>query len=395
MITTKFWLDTRNQNADSTFPLKLCLTQQGRATYISMGVRIFLEQWDKIKLKVIDHPNKKHLNSYLENRKTEIDNTIRELAIQGKLKGLTIIQVKNVIMDILDPKVDESNMFLARFKAYMNSRKAERTQAIYKATLEHMLKFDSKVKVYGFDDITKEWMRDFDKYLSKTSPSVNARNIHFRNIRAVFNAAIDDEITTFYPFRKFKLHDEETRKRNLTREQMQQLLTINCKAYQRKYIDCFMLMFYLSGINGVDLLNATPDQIVNGRLEYTRSKTGKLMSVKLEPEAIAIIELYRGREKLLEWGEHRKSYKSFIMKLNTTMSEIIPNCTSYYARHTIASLAAELDIPNETIAKILGHHDDVHKTTLIYINFEQSKADKACRKIFDYIKPSLSEIDNS
>ena len=386
MITTKLWLDTRSPNAEMTFPLKLCLTKHGKATYISMNVKLFPEQWDKIKLKVIDHPNKKHLNSYLENRKTEIDNTLRELAIAGRLKNLTIIQVKNLLLDTIDPKVDESNLFLARFTAYMNSRKADRTKAIYKATIEHMRKYDSKIGTLGFEDINKEWLTAFDKYLTKTSPSKNARNIHFRNIRAVFNDAIDDEITTFYPFRKFKLKVEETRKRNLTKEQMQQLLSIECKPYQRKYIDCFLLMFYLSGINGIDLLNATKSQIVNGRLEYKRSKTGKLMSIKLEPEAIDIIERYRGRDKIVKWGEHIKNYKSFMMKLNTTMKELIPNCTSYYARHTIASLAAELDIPNETIAQILGHHDDSHRTTLIYINFEQSKADDACRKIFDYIK---------
>ena len=386
MITTKLWLDTRNQNTDKTYPLKLCITQHGKATYISMGVRLLLEQWDKIKLKVIDHPNKKHLNSYLENRKTEIDNTIRELAMQGRLKNLTIIQVRNMVQDTLDPKVDESSLFISRFIQYMKNGRAERTRAIYKATLDHILKYDSKVKTLGFTDIDKEWLVGFDKYLSRTSPSKNARNIHFRNIRAVFNAAIDDEITTFYPFRKFKLHDEETRKRNLTKEQVHELLALQCKPYQRKYVDCFLLMFYLSGINGVDLLNASPSQIVNGRLEYTRSKTKKLMSIKLEPEAIDIINKYKGTEKLLKWGEHRKSYKSFMMKLNSTMSELIPGCTSYHARHTIASLAAELDVPNETIAQILGHHDERHKTTMIYINFEQSKADKACRKIFDYIK---------
>ena len=386
MITTKLWLDTRSQNADLTNTLKLCLTQQGKATYITMGVRLLPEQWDKVKQKVIDHPNKKHLNSYIENRKIEIDNTIHDLAIQGKLKGLTVIQIKNAVLDVLDPKVDEANLFLPRFRAYMDSRKADRTQAIYKATIDHMVRYDCKIKTYGFKDITREWLRGFDKYLSKTSPSVNARNIHFRNIRAVFNAAIDDELTTFYPFRKFRLREEETRKRNLTREQMQSLLSLECKKHQRKYVDCFLLIFYLSGINGIDLLNATQEQVINGRLEYKRSKTGKLMSVKIEPEAFEIIEKYKGRERLLKWGERRKSYKSFMMKLNATMSELIPGCTSYYARHTIASLAAELDIPNETIAQILGHHDDAHKTTMIYINPEQTKADKACRRIFDYIK---------
>ncbi len=386
MITTKLWLDTRNQNADMTFPLKLCLTQHGKATYITMGVRLLYEQWDTVRLRVIDHPNKKVLNSYIENRKTAVDNTIRELMTNGVLKGLTIIQIKNKLLDILDPKAENSKLFLPRFTAYMNSRKAERTKAIYKATLDHMLKYDSRVKTLGFEEIGKSWLDGFDKYLAKTSPSKNARNIHFRNIRAVFNAAIDDEITTYYPFRKYKLKDEETRKRNLTREQMRFLLNYDGKEYEQKYIDCFLLSFFLSGINGVDLLNATPDKVVNGRLEYRRSKTGKLMSIKIEPEAQELIEKYKGRYKLLRWGEHRKSYKSFMMNVNKTMGSIFKGCTAYYARHTIASLAAELDVPNETIAQILGHHDETHRTTMIYINPEQSKADRACRKIFDYIK---------
>lgn len=386
MVTTKLWLDTRNACADGTYPLKLCISLHGRASYISMGVRLLQEQWDKKKLKVIVNSNRRNLNAFIENRKLIIDNTILRLANEGKLKDLTVIQIKNAVLDIIEPKTDNSKLFLSRFRKYMDSRDAERTKALYKATLDHMLKFDSKVKVYGFDDITREWLTSFDKYLSKTSPSRNARNIHFRNIRAVFNDAIDDEVTTVYPFRKFKLHDEETRKRNLMKEQMQNLLTVKCKSYQRKYIDCFLLSFYLSGINGVDLLNATKDNIVNGRLEYIRSKTGKLMSVKLEPEAIALIDKYKGITKLVRWGEHRKNYKSFMMKVNKTMSELIPGCTAYYARHTIASLAAELDIPNETIAQILGHHDDNHRTTMIYINPMQQKADNACRRIFDYIK---------
>ena len=386
MITTRLYLDTRASNAETASPLKLCIVRQGKAAYITLDVRLFPSQWDKVKQRIVDHPNKRFLNSYLENRKTEIDNIIKELTIQGKLKSLTITQIKNAVIEVLDPKVDRSKLFISRFESYMKKAKAQRTQEIYKATLVRMLQYDSKVKTLGFEDINTRWLEGFDTFLSKTSPSKNARNIHFRNIRAVFNAAIDDEITTSYPFRKFKLRDEETRKRNLTKEQIQGLLTMDCKPHQRKYVDCFLLMFYLSGINGIDLLNAMPENIVNGRLEYKRSKTGKLMSIKLEPEALEIIERYKGRERLVKWGEHRKTYKSFMMKLNSTMSEIIPNCTSYYARHTIASLAAELDIPNETIAQILGHHDDAHRTTIIYINPEQSKADKACRLIFDYIK---------
>lgn len=386
MITTKLWLDKRSQNANGASPLKLCITRQGKSAYISMDIRLLPSQWDAIHQKVIDHANKKKLQFFIDNRKTIIDNVIRDLQNQGQLKNLTVVQTKNLIVDTIDPKVDGENLFLTRFRRYMDSRKAERTRAIYKATLEHMKKFDGRISTLGFENITRGWLTDFDAYLQKTSPSKNARNIHFRNIRAVFNAAIDDEITTYYPFRKFKLRDEETRKRNLTKEQIKMLIDYEGKTYKRKYIDCFLLSFYLSGINGVDLLTAKQNQIVEGRLEYKRSKTGKLMSIKIEPEAMELIEKYKGMTNLVRWGERRKSYKSFMMKVNKTMNEIIPGCTAYYARHTIASLAAELDIPNETIGQILGHNDDAHKTTMIYINPLQSKADDACRKIFDYIK---------
>lgn len=362
------------------------MVKHGKAAYIGLNIWVLPTQWNNKSQKILDHPNKKHLNSFIEVRRTQIDNILRDLTLDGSLKSLNATQIKNKVLDMLDPKSDNSHLFMSRFIKYMNKCKAERTKAIYKATLDHMAKYDTRLKTLSFDDINKAWLEGFDVYLSKSSPSRNARNIHFRNIRAVFNAAIDDEVTTYYPFRKFKLRDEETRKRNLTREQLQQIITYECKPHERKYIDCFLLSFYLSGINGIDLLTATQDQVVNGRLEYRRSKTGKLMSIKIEPEAKEIIERYKGHNLLLRWNEHLKNYKSFMMHVNKVMGTIIPGCTAYYARYTIASLAAELDIPNETIAQILGHHDDAHKTTLIYINPEQSKADKACRRIFDYIK---------
>ena len=386
MLTTRIYLDSRYSDAEGASPLKFCMIRQGKAAYIKLDVKLLPSQWNRKEQKVVDHPNKRFLNSYIEGRKTEIDNIIKDLIIKGKIKDKTITQIKNIVVSILDPEVKSSDLFIPRFTEYMNRCKAERTKAIYKATLDHILKYDSKAKTRGFEDISKSWLEGFDTYLSKTSPSKNARNIHFRNIRAVFNAAIDDNLISCYPFRNFKLKDEETRKRNLTKEQLQKIMNYKGEDYERKYIDCFLLSFYLSGINGVDLLNATPEQVVNGRLEYKRSKTGKLMSVKIEPEAQEIIDRYKGTTRLLKWGERLKSYKSFMMKVNQTMNGIIPGCTAYYARHTIASLAAELDIPNETIAQILGHHDDIHRTTMIYINPEQSKADKACRRIFDYIK---------
>lgn len=79
----------------------------------------------------------------------------------------------------------------------------------------------------------------------------NSRNVYYRNIRSVFNRAIDDEITTQYPFRKFKMRKQETKKRSLTIDALRLLRDYPVEDWQKKYVDLFFLMFYLIGINEV------------------------------------------------------------------------------------------------------------------------------------------------
>ena len=55
----------------------------------------------------------------------------------------------------------------------------------------------------------------------------------------------------------------------------------------------------------------------------------------------------------------------------------------YWARHSWATIAAELDIPKETIAAALGHSSST--VTDIYINFDRTKIDRANRQVLDYV----------
>ena len=51
-------------------------------------------------------------------------------------------------------------------------------------TYKRMAAFDKGLRERAFEEINKEWLARFDLFLQQTSPSQNARNIHFRNIRA-------------------------------------------------------------------------------------------------------------------------------------------------------------------------------------------------------------------
>ena len=153
-----------------------------------------------------------------------------------------------------------------------------------------------------------------------------------------------------------------------------------------------MLMFYLIGINAIDLFNLK--QIVDGRIEYKREKTGKLYSIKVEPEAMEIINRYKGNKFLLNTLETNDyNYRKYMAAMNRGLQKLgnferkglggkkirdilFPDITSYWARHTWATLAFHAGMSIGIISKALGHFSI--KVTETYLKpFENEKVDAA------------------
>jgi integrase len=219
--------------------------------------------------------------------------------------------------------------------------------------------------------------------------TVNARNIHLRNIRAIYNDAINEDKASLndYPFRRFKIKAQVTPKRSLSVEQIVKIRDTDWGILQ-PVADAFLLMFYLIGINIVDLLSLK-EITYEGRIEYYRSKTGRFYSIEVLPPAIQLIEKYKGENLLLLWSEKYSNYRNFTKYINKRLDKIgqgigVPELTSYYARHSWATLAAKLDIPKETIAAGLGHGGN--SVTDIYIDFDRDKIDQANRLLIESLK---------
>ena len=411
MINTRYYLDGRHKEPNKPQPLKLCITKKGASAYIPIGVSLLPSQWNRITQKVTDHPRKQFFNNFLSSRKVAIDNLILELTSSGKLSGLNAVQIKNIVMEHIDPEADSAKLFCSRFEAYGRSRRKQRTREIYAATLERLMEYDAKLRTLTFEMITKDWLNGFDEHLINIGNSKNTRNIHFRNIRAVFNDAIDNEITHSYPFRKFDMRPEETVKRSLTLDNLRLLLNHQCEPWQQRYIDFFKLTFLLIGINPVDLLNCKPHDYENGRLVYQRAKTGRWYNIKVEPEAAELIEKYRGGKFLVNFGESVSSYHTFVGKCNKGLKTIgtktkvlnpkwkpgngkhkyhvayipdFPELSIYWARHTWSTTAYSLDVTDEAIAASLGHGHG-NRITAIYIDKSIAKVDEANRRVIDWV----------
>jgi integrase len=221
-----------------------------------------------------------------------------------------------------------------------------------------------------------------------------AESLYPNNIRALHNIAKrefnEEELgiirIPLSPFQKVKLPDlPERRERALTIEQIRDIFALEDISMQNAgnsrfnfARDMFMLSFMLIGMNEADLYNCT--EYENGRITYKRTKVmnrrkdkGKI-SIKVEPEAMKLIEKYRDTdgERVFKFYKMYSSIETFTAAINgvcrsgakgivypTGLKKIgetvgVNDLKFYAARHSWASIAQnDLDMPMVCIGILL------------------------------------------
>ena len=276
------------------------------------------------------------------------------------------------------------------------------TRILYELTHKKVKEFDA---LATFSTIDEQWLEDFERHYKAQGMSVNGIAQQLRNIRAVFNFCRKRKYTQEYPFLSYRIKEEMVAPNSLTIDQLRTLRDYPCEAWQEIYRDLFMLSFYLGGVNAGDLLLCKG--LTNGRFVAKRQKTGELIDVPVCAEALQIIEKYKGKNYLLSVMDGYKDYHDFtsrwdraLKKIGTTeivpdkvgrrrkvvYHPLFPSITTYTARYTFASIAAnDLEIPTETIGKCLAHAWSKNTVTARYISDDRRKVDQAFEKVIRYV----------
>ena len=430
----KWYLDLRRTSDGGKGRLYLVIYNNGTAAQIATG--LMLRKGEFVAGKVVGVPMAAKLTQMLGIKRAKLQLDIEELACKGyEVDKMKAAEIKKAVMDIRGNDGEEGNgngngngngdgngddaVFGTFAERFIARRGKEKTRLVYEMTLRKMGGY-CDVGSLRFADISVGWLRDFEQWMGATC-SVNTRGIHLRNIRAVMNAAIDEGVmgAELYPFRRFKIRKEETLKRSLSVGDLRRLRDYRCEGWQRKYVDVFMLSFYLAGINLVDLMGLPPLG-ADGVIRYRRSKTGVWCELSVPPEARAIIERYRGEERLLWFGERLKpgaeGWHDWLHRFNEGLQKVgpagymyvrgkgpgggkrrvkvydglFPELTSYWARHTWATLAAEIDVPDAVIDAALGHRSP-YRMADIYIRRNARKVDEAVRRVIEYFEDYARE----
>ena len=372
MASISLKLDRRRATARGLYPIQFLLSSKGKVTTIGTGVNIRPEHWNgEVNKAVLPKcPNARAINESIESLFFKYTNTLRNLENDGKLVGKSVTEIKKLLVEVRSGSSKES--LTDYFSRYAESRRTEKSREVYRYTLKTIRAFDNEE--VPFEKVNVIWLKAFDAHLEKQGVGINTRAIHFRNLRAVFNSAINEDLIglEYYPFRKFKIASSRKDKEALTEEQLQRLIAYDTPyPFRRTARDLFLLSFYMCGMNLVDLYHL--DRLRDGRAHFVRTKTsGKNInpvSILVQPEAAEIIARYAGAEHVLRFIEERATYDTFIHQVQRAL------------RH----IAKELGISEKEISKGLGHVD-TSIAGKFYISYDWTKVDRANRTVLDYIK---------
>lgn len=205
MITTKFYLDTRSEKKDRTFPVKINITNNRRTFFINTGFSCIKEHWEGSQF------SSNEINYRAKNvRLRDIMNKVEKVIFQVEEEGNNIenSKLKGIIEKKLNGKQDYEP-FIVYLDEFVATKNRKGTVKVYSHTRSKIIEFDETAT---FKTITKEWLVRFENWLSESGCKINTIGIHFRNIRAVFNYCIDNEYTTLYPFRRFQIKKKKRQK---------------------------------------------------------------------------------------------------------------------------------------------------------------------------------------
>ena len=162
--------------------------------------------------------------------------------------------------------------------------------------------------------ISKDIRAVFPRYLGPSNRAENTVISFLRIIRAVFNFCIKHELTTNYPFRKFRMKEQLFGTPIFpSKEEVMCLYNFEFSSKTRSNQRFVYIFQCMTGLRINDLYNITRQNIIESCLEYIPRKTRKLrigtISVPLNQVALDIIKRFEGNSTLFPLISEQKYNK--------------------------------------------------------------------------------------
>ena len=258
------------------------------------------------------------------------------------------------------------------------------------------------------NEIDKAMVRDFREWLERRhGKGCRCASAYLEKLRAIHNHARDtynDDDTGLVriprqPFKDMIPAQPSPRHRALTLDQLRRVWEVEPPTQRAAVgLAAFKLSFMLVGMNTVDLYELRKGDLRGDLLIYHRHKTADrrddkaVMTVRVEPEAAAMIAEWKGSRTLLSFADRYTDFKAFNKYANKGLKVVgelacVDGLQTYHARHTWATLARNAcKIDKDTVHEALNHASrGSDKVTDIYVERDFSRVWDANRKVLDLL----------
>jgi integrase len=437
--TTQIVLDTRSVRPDKTLPLKLRVTFERKPRVFGIKIKLDdgteIDSISKSDFENVKNKKKKEPEKFTEIREklsfieTEAREIIKKLdpftfnTFRDKFAGYKKASEPGNVFLKYDEKIKklEENSQLGSASNYDLSLKSLKT--FIKSTTGK-----DPEKLY-FKDITVNWLRKYQTYMTsdktslqedgtiKIKPGLTETTVGFylRALRAVFHRAINDkEIdATVNPFGLneddlYQIPTGDNVKKALIKDDLKKLFNAIALTPQQELArDFFFFIYQSNGLNVRDICNLKNSNLDTDSFSFYRKKTKgttkkpKLVKVMLTDYSKTIIAKYRNKDTsptaylfpiLLQTDSEKEKYrksKNYISTINLPLKilaksvGVTGDISTYFARHSFATLAIQGGASIEFISKSFGHTDT--KTTENYFaGFQDSTHKKVLESLMDF-----------
>ena len=361
---------------------------------LNTDYRIFASEWDEKSETIMANGDRLNIVNAVKDRLTwdmaRLKKVITQLETeQGKYTADDVITAYHKL-------TNEVSLFSFWHSiiAQLKQLGKVRTSETYTATLKSFMAFRGDQDV-PLDGISSDMMLLYEAYLKTRDVRMNTISFYMRNLRAVYNRAVEKGLTTQNnPFRHVYTGVDKTVKRAIPIKDIKALkeLDLSMRPSLDFARDMFMFSFYTRGMSFVDMAYLKKTDLQNGILTYRRRKTGQELTIKWEKCMAEIIAKYPENKTdfflpiIKEEGNDRRQYDNALHLVNyrlkelSTMLKLQRPLTMYVARHSWASAAKAKNVPLSVISEGMGH--DSEATTQIYLaSLETSVVDKANKMI--------------
>jgi len=353
-----------------------------KALSVSTKVNIHIDDWDSKKRVV----KAKHPQAYILNKQIE---QVREKIfgfIEDRMRDKESITFK-ALRDHIDGKEEVRKGLIGIINYYIEhnrSRLAHKTLMKYTSTYNKLKKYVNEVLQttdIQIESLNYRFICDLNVYLeSICKNTLNTIDKDIKLIKSSIHLAQKLDIIKDDPLKSYKSRTTATKRSVLTLEEIQKLENLELDNNSLRYVrDGFIFMCF-TGLSYSDFIRIKHSDIqigITGQkiMRIRRKKTDEYCMVPVIRKVEEIIDAYRDNPKVIRTGKIMPSVSNQKMneylKSLTRMAKIDKKVTCHVARHSFATNSLELNVPIETVSKVLGHASI--KTTQIYAKITEKK----------------------